>query len=69
MNHFFSSDALRDFAAKEQEADGALLTFESDEPKYSFAQCDENGNVCRTAEKIVISKELDKYCSTPSRKS
>lgn len=56
-DHFFSSDALRDFVSAEQEADGALLTFESNEPKFSFVQCDEAGNVCRTAEKIVISNE------------
>lgn len=34
---------------------GALVSFESQEPKYSYAQLDENGLVCRTAEKEVIS--------------
>ncbi len=31
--------------------DGALLTFQSDDPKYSFVQFDEYGNVIRTVEK------------------
>jgi len=34
---------------------GALVSFDSDEPKYSYAELDENGNVVRTAEKEVIS--------------
>lgn len=34
---------------------GALVSFESDLPKYSYAQVDENGMVIRTAEKEVIS--------------
>lgn len=34
---------------------GALVSFESDQPKYSYAQVDDNGNVIRTAEKEVIS--------------
>ncbi len=34
---------------------GALVSFDSDEPKYSYAELDGNGNVVRTAEKDVIS--------------
>ena len=34
---------------------GALVSFESCEPKYSYAELDENGCVIRTAEKEVIS--------------
>lgn len=34
---------------------GALVSFESDLPKYSYAEVDEKGNVTRTAEKEVIS--------------
>ena len=34
---------------------GALVTFESDSPKYSYAEIDEDGLVRRTAEKEVIS--------------
>jgi len=34
---------------------GALVSFDSDEPKYSYAELDGDGNVVRTAEKEVIS--------------
>lgn len=34
---------------------GALVSFESDLPKYSYVEVDKNGNVIRTAEKEVIS--------------
>lgn len=34
---------------------GALVSFESDQPKYSYAELDEDGLVKRTAEKEVIS--------------
>lgn len=37
--------------------DGALLTFESDEDKFSYAAFDENGFVNRTVEKQVISHD------------
>ncbi|MBS1722812.1 MAG: glycosyltransferase family 2 protein [Armatimonadetes bacterium] len=37
------------------EAAGAIMTFHSDEPKWSYAQTDENGKVIRVAEKQVIS--------------
>lgn len=39
----------------EQATGGALVSFESDQPKYSYAETDENGFVIRTAEKEVIS--------------
>lgn len=35
--------------------DGAILTFDSQSPKNSYAELDSNGLVCRTAEKQVIS--------------
>lgn len=35
--------------------DGMLLTFDSDDPRYSYAKIDINGRVIKTAEKIVIS--------------
>lgn len=35
---------------------GAIVSFESDLPKYSYAVADESGSVIRTAEKEVISK-------------
>lgn len=34
---------------------GALVSFNSNDPKYSYAEIDENSNVIRTAEKDVIS--------------
>lgn len=39
------------------ELDGALLTFESNDPKFSFAECNSEGNVIRTVEKVAISNE------------
>lgn len=35
--------------------DGLLLTFESVDPRYSYAEIDGSGSVVRTAEKVVIS--------------
>lgn len=35
--------------------DGLLLSFDSDLPRYSYAEIDENNVVIRTAEKVVIS--------------
>jgi NDP-sugar pyrophosphorylase family protein len=40
---------------KHSGADGILLTFISDQPRYSYVQLDENDKVVRTAEKVVIS--------------
>jgi len=35
--------------------DGALLTFTSNDPKFSFLELDENQNVLRTIEKVAVS--------------
>jgi dTDP-glucose pyrophosphorylase len=35
--------------------DGMLLTFQSDNPRYSYVEIDEKGKAVRTAEKVVIS--------------
>lgn len=35
--------------------DGLLLSFDSSDPRYSFAEIDNNGLVVRTAEKVAIS--------------
>lgn len=55
----FSSEAYRriisDALNKEDAAGGALVSFTSNEPKYSYAELDEAGHVVRTAEKEVIS--------------
>jgi dTDP-glucose pyrophosphorylase len=42
--------------------DSALLTFESSDPKFSYLECDSNGNVIRTLEKVVISNNA--ICGT-----
>jgi HAD superfamily hydrolase (TIGR01509 family) len=49
-----SSKAIYDFSTKN--LDGAILTFESIHPKWSYAKCDEDGFVTEVAEKKVISK-------------
>lgn len=43
--------------AKFDEVDGALLTFESDSPAFSYVIFDDNGNVTGTIEKQVASNE------------
>lgn len=52
-DHFFRTTD----APWPKEADGLLLTFSSDEPKYSFLDYDPEGNVRRTVEKQVISHD------------
>ena len=49
-----SSEAIYNFTSKK--IDGAILTFESIHPKWSYARCDKNKNVLEVAEKKVISK-------------
>lgn len=57
-DHFFISSAFERFCAQEQPNwDGALLTFSSDEPKFSYLAYDAAGNVSRTVEKEVISHD------------
>lgn len=57
----FRSKAYNELVAKalsvdECDADGgALVSFESNDPRYSYAQVDEEGRVTRTAEKEPIS--------------
>ena len=40
-----------------EKIDGALLTFESNDPKYSFLKLNDNGNVIKTVEKEAISNK------------
>ena len=56
-DHAFISNEFNSFCkiANFEEIDGGLLTFESDNPKYSFLELDENNNVIKTVEKKVIS--------------
>ncbi len=52
----FKSKELYDlYNAESFEADGSLLTFDSDLDRYSYVQTDENGYALKTAEKKVIS--------------
>lgn len=50
-------------------ADGVLLSFQSTEPRYSFARTDENGLVVETAEKVAISNNalMGAYFFTKAR--
>ena len=56
-DHLFVCSSFNDYCAKGQfdELDGALLTFESNDPKFSFLQMDDNGNVIHTVEKQAVS--------------
>lgn len=56
-DHAFVSNDFNTYCnnGKFDELDGGLLTFESNEPKYSFLQMDEEGNVINTVEKKVVS--------------
>ncbi len=47
----------KDYFEKVQKsnADGILLTFDADHPRYSYVELDDTGKAIRTAEKVVIS--------------
>ena len=58
-DHLFKSSRFNDFCKSGCRSDihGILLTFASNEPRYSFVGKDESDNVVRTAEKKAISSE------------
>lgn len=58
-DHLFLCSEFYEFCKRESfdETDGALLTFHSDENKFSYVAYDENGYVNRTVEKEVISND------------
>lgn len=56
-DHYFTASALAQFCASDAQADGLLLTFRSDKPCYSYVDYDAAGNVTRTVEKQVISRD------------
>ena len=59
-DHLFICSAFNAFCEKGDFADGpagALLTFESDSPAYSYLQYGADGNVCHTVEKQVVSHD------------
>ncbi|MCM1540496.1 MAG: glycosyltransferase family 2 protein [Blautia sp.] len=56
-DHIFRSRDFEDFCANGLDAsvEGAILTFQSNEEKYSFLRFDDRGNVIETVEKKAIS--------------
>lgn len=58
-DHLFRCSAFNDFcsAGDFDGIDGALLTFPSRDPKFSFAELDGRGRLIRTAEKVAVSDE------------
>lgn len=56
-DHAFISSDFNDYCSKGdfKDYDGALLTFTSKEPKYSFLKMDKKGNVIETVEKKPVS--------------
>lgn len=56
-DHLFTSEAFYEFCEQgyDDNIDGALLTFKANDPKYSFLEYDDKGNVMRTVEKEVVS--------------
>ena len=56
-DHCFKCSEFNEYcnSGEFDELDGALLTFESTDPKYSFLELDSNNNVIRTVEKEAIS--------------
>ena len=58
-DHLFRSSAFNYYCeyGMSEEIDGILLTFSSNEPRYSFVEKDIEGKVLRTVEKEVISDE------------
>lgn len=58
-DHMFKCDSFYNYSnAGDYEAlDGALLTFESNDPKFSFLLYNQAGNVIKTVEKQAISND------------
>lgn len=56
-DHIFGCKDFFDFCnnGKFDNIDGALLTFTSNDPKFSFLELGSNGNVINTVEKVAIS--------------
>ncbi len=53
--YFESSEYYKQISNASSVPDGMLLTFSSNDPRYSYAEVDDRGRVLRTAEKVVIS--------------
>ena len=56
-DHLFLCREFYDFCSSErfESCDGGLLTFKSNDPKFSFAECNEDGFVTHTVEKQAVS--------------
>lgn len=58
-DHAFSCKEFYEYCMNGEYAkiDGGLLTFESSDPKFSFVECNSDGNIIRTVEKVAISND------------
>ncbi|NFG28044.1 dolichyl-phosphate mannose synthase [Clostridium botulinum] len=58
-DHLFSCSSFYKYCNEGEfsQVDGALLTFKSDDPKFSYLQCNTEGNVIKTVEKKVVSND------------
>lgn len=58
-DHAFHCEKFRQYinGGCRREADGALLTFSSNNPRYSYVKFDRDGRVCGTVEKEAVSDE------------
>lgn len=54
-DHMFKSSSLNDFFFHINQCDAGLVTFESNEPQFSFIEYDERGNIIGTKEKQCVS--------------
>ena len=55
-DHAFRCGSFYDFCNKnDSNIDGALITFKSRDPKFSYVECNSEGICSRTVEKVVIS--------------
>lgn len=54
-DHMFCSTAFNEMVKAGWNEDGTVLTFESDEPQFGYIMYDDQGNVCSTVEKQVVS--------------
>lgn len=63
-DHIFYSSSFYNFCNEDKlsNIDGTLLTFNSDESKFSYLECNNQGYVIRTVEKVAISN--DAICGT-----
>lgn len=56
-DHAFKCSVFESFLENNQDVDGGLLTFKSDENKYSYIKYDAQGKIIGTIEKVVVSND------------